>query len=401
MCKSRFDEQDEAVGNRGQTGVRDLNGHIIGLDVIRFCASLMVTFFHLTYWSWAPIDSLTKSISGGGVEFPTMAKFTWLGWVGVEIFFVISGFVISYSAAGVSPFVFLRRRIVRLYPSAWICATATLVTVLLISRGNADTASEYARAMTLWVQGPWIDGVYWTLGIEIIFYVLIFAMLCLGRFGSISVVLSIMTLLSTAFWGALAIDRVLPGMLPVGFLHDLLASPASAFLLLRHGCFFALGGLLWLCQSKRLTPWRTVLLGLCLLSGVLEIFDSARSIALPIGDSPERRMIACAVWIAAVTCLAAAIVYNQVLHKLFGKSAGVIKFLGLMTYPLYLLHDIIGAALLKAASLVGASPLVALVFAMTIVLALSWAVTQFLEPPIQVLLRILLSRSRQPAIQTG
>jgi peptidoglycan/LPS O-acetylase OafA/YrhL len=189
--------------------------------------------------------------------------------------------------------------------------------------------------------------------------------------------------------------------LPLGFLHDLLASPASAFLLLRHGCFFALGGLLWLCQSKRLTPWRTVLLGLCLSSGVLEIFDSARSIALPIGDSPEKRMIACAVWIAAVTCLAAAIAYNQVLHKLFGKWAEVIKFLGLMTYPLYLLHDIIGAALLKAASLVGASPLVALVFAMTIVLALSWAVTQFLEPPIQVLLRVLLSRSRQPAIQTG
>ncbi|WP_371734275.1 hypothetical protein [Acidisphaera sp. S103] len=73
----------------------------------------MVTFFHLTYWSWAPVESLTKSVSGGVAEFPSMAKITWLGWVGVEIFFVISGFVISYSAAGVSPFVFLRRRIIR------------------------------------------------------------------------------------------------------------------------------------------------------------------------------------------------------------------------------------------------------------------------------------------------
>ena len=377
------------------------NGHIIGLDVIRFCAALMVTLFHLTYWSWAPVDSLTKSVAGGMVEFPSLAKFTWLGWVGVEIFFVISGFVISYSAAGVNPFVFLRRRIIRLYPSAWICATATLVTVLLISRGNADTVSEYLRAMTLWVQGPWIDGVYWTLGIEIIFYALIFAMLCLGRFGSIAVALGIMTLASTAFWGTLAIDRIFPGMLHVGFLHNLLASPASAFLLLRHGCFFALGGLLWLCHSKGLSSWRAILLGLCLVSGVLEIFDSARSIVSPIGDSPERRMVACAVWIAAVVCLAAAITYNQRLHKFFGKSAEVIRFLGLMTYPLYLLHDIIGAAQLNAASMVGASPLAALAFAMTIVLALSWAVTRFLEPPIQALLRILLSRSRQPVIQTG
>lgn len=361
----------------------------------------MVTLFHLTYWSWAPVESLTKSVSGGVAEFPSMAKITWLGWVGVEIFFVISGFVISYSAAGVSPFVFLRRRIIRLYPSAWICATATLVTVLLISRGDADTASEYVRAMTLWVQGPWIDGVYWTLGIEIIFYALIFAMLCLGRFGSISVALGIMALASSAFWVALAIDRILPGVLHVGFLHDLLASPASAFLLLRHGCFFALGGLLWLSQSKGFTPWRTILLAFCLLGGVLEIFDSARSIVSPIGDSPERRMIACAVWIAAVACLASAIIYNQMLHKFFGKSSEVIRFLGLMTYPLYLLHDIIGAALLRAASLLGASPVVALAFAMMMVLALGWAVTRFLEPPIQALLRVVLSRSRQPVIQTG
>ena len=112
---------------------------------------------------------------------------------------------------------FLRSRILRLYPSAWICATATLVTVFLLGRGNSDTISEYARAMTLWVQGPWIDGVYWTLGIEIIFYAVIFVVLCLGRFGSISIVLGAMTLISAAFWGALAIDRVLPGMLPVAF----------------------------------------------------------------------------------------------------------------------------------------------------------------------------------------
>jgi peptidoglycan/LPS O-acetylase OafA/YrhL len=381
--------------------VRGSNKHIIGLDVIRFCAALMVTLFHLSYWSWAPPESLTKSVSGGLVQFPSLAGVTWLGWVGVEVFFVISGFVISYSAAGATPFAFLRSRILRLYPSAWICATATLVTVLLIGRGNSDTTQEYARAMTLWVQGPWIDGVYWTLGIEIIFYAVIFMVLCLGRFGSIAIVLSVMTLISAAFWSVLAIDRVMPRMLPVGFVHDLLASPASAFLLLRHGCFFALGGLLWLCQSKQFTPWRTLLLGVCLLTGILEISDSARPIVLSIGDSPERRMIACAVWLAAIACLTAAIFSNDALHRLFGKWAQIIKFMGLMTYPLYLLHDIIGAALLRAAFLLGAPPLAALTFAVAIVLTLSWAVTQFLEPPIRARLRNFLSRSRSPAIQIG
>jgi peptidoglycan/LPS O-acetylase OafA/YrhL len=381
--------------------VRDVNRHIIGLDVVRFCAALMVTLFHLSYWSWAPAESLTKSVSGGLVQFPSLAPVSWLGWVGVEVFFVISGFVISYSAAGATPFAFLRSRILRLYPSAWICATATLLTVLLLGRGNSDTVSEYAHAMTLWVQGPWIDGVYWTLGIEIIFYALMFGMLCLGRFASISVVLAGMALISAAFWWALAVDRVFPGMLPVAFVHDLLASPASAFLLLRHGCFFALGGLLWLCRSNRFTPWRTFLLGLCLVTGALEISDSARSIALTIGDSPERRMIACAVWLAAVACLTAAIFSNRALHTLFGKSARIIKVMGLMTYPLYLLHDIIGAALLKAAFLLGAPPIAALAFAVAIVLALSWGVTLFLEPPIRAHLRSFLSKPRAPVIQTG
>jgi peptidoglycan/LPS O-acetylase OafA/YrhL len=214
-------------------------------------------------------------------------------------------------------------------------------------------------------------------------------------------VLGIMTLASTAFWLSLALDRVLPGMLPVGFVHDLLASPASAFLLLRHGCFFALGGLLWLCQSKRLTPWRAVLIGLCLLTGMLEIIDSARPIVLPIGDSPERRMIACAVWLAAVGCLVAAIFYNQALHRIVGKSATMIKVLGLVTYPLYLLHDIIGAALLKAAASSGMPPIAALTLAVASVVALSWVVTQYLEPPIRARLRDLLSGSRSSVVQPG
>jgi peptidoglycan/LPS O-acetylase OafA/YrhL len=379
--------------------VRRSDRHIVGLDIIRFCAALMVTLFHLAYWSWAPAESLTKSVSGGLITFPALTGFTWLGWVGVEIFFVISGFVISYSAAGAKPFAFLRSRILRLYPAAWVCATATLVTVILLGRGSPETVPEYLRSMTLWVHGPWIDGVYWTLGIEIIFYAVIFLALCLGRFGSIPIVLGVMALASTAFWVALAVDRVLPRLLPVGFLHDLLASPASAFLLLRHGCFFALGGLLWLCQSRRLTLWRAVLLGLCLVGGVLEIFDSARPIVHAIGDSPERRMLACTLWLVAVACLVAAIFYNETLHRFFGKSARVIKFMGLMTYPLYLVHDIVGAALLKAAFFIGASPPAALAFAVAIVLALSWTVTRFLEPPIRSRLRSVLAGSFSPAVQ--
>jgi peptidoglycan/LPS O-acetylase OafA/YrhL len=376
---------------REQKRVNAAYKHVIGIDIIRFCAALMVMLFHLAYWSWAPAATLTKSVTDGIARFPSLAPFVWPGWVGVEIFFVISGFVIAYSASGATPLAFLRSRILRLYPAAWVCATATLITVLLLGRGDGDTILQYTHAMTLWIYEPWIDGVYWTLGVEIAFYVAIFGVLCLGRYGSIPLALGLIALASAGFWWGLAIDRLFPGILPLGFLHDLLASPMSAFLLLRHGCFFALGGLLWLSQTRRLIPWLACLIALCLLTGALEISDSARPIVAWIGDSFGRRAMVYAVWLIAVACVAGAIFANDALHRRFGRSAGIVKTIGLMTYPVYLLHNIIGAALLKAGVLLGTPPLVALGLAMASVLLLGWLVTRFLEPPIRARLRQVLS----------
>ena len=375
--------------------------HVIGLDIIRFSAALMVMVFHLAYWSWAPAHSLTKDISGGIVAFPSMAELTWFGWVGVEIFFVISGFVIAYSAAGASPASFLRSRILRLYPAAWVCATATLATVLVIGANDASTVEAYARTMVLWVQGPWIDGVYWTLGIEIIFYAVVFVALCLGGRAALPFVFSVLALISAAFWGGLAAGRVWPQTLPLAALQDLLNSSLSAFLLLRHGCFFALGGLLWLSQTRRPTPWLIFVAGLCLASGVVEILASARDIVLPIGDTALHRAMACAVWLAAVAAMAIAIFCNGRIQKAVGKTSEIIKTMGLMTYPVYLLHDIIGAVLMRTAYAAGVPALVALALAMVIVLVLGWLVTQFFEPPIRRQLRVMLSGARSPGIEVS
>jgi exopolysaccharide production protein ExoZ len=59
--------------------------YIWGLDLIRFAAALMVVVFH---FSW---------------QQPAPQVFFDPGWVGVEIFFVISGFVIMGSAARLRP----------------------------------------------------------------------------------------------------------------------------------------------------------------------------------------------------------------------------------------------------------------------------------------------------------
>src|SRR3954465_3556967 len=88
------------------------------------------------------------------VQFPNAAPFTWFGWVGVEIFFVISGFVIANSASRSSPTHFLLGRARTLYPAVWVCATATLLVLLLF---GGEPASEfimpYLHAMLLVPEG--------------------------------------------------------------------------------------------------------------------------------------------------------------------------------------------------------------------------------------------------------
>ena len=72
------------------------------LDPLRFAAALGVAMFHQMFWSWAwvsiGVPGFERTVAAD-VLYPSAAPFTWFGWVGVEIFFVIAGFVIANSAS--------------------------------------------------------------------------------------------------------------------------------------------------------------------------------------------------------------------------------------------------------------------------------------------------------------
>jgi hypothetical protein len=141
------------------------------MDLIRFAAAFMVAGFHLFHRVWLP------DYFGGNPELLRVGEalhhpFRW-GAVGVPIFFTLSGFVIAFSADGRSAGAFARSRILRLFPAAWICASLTLT----VRWGETGVAGDYLRSLVLWPTGPWIDGVYWTLGIELVFYAAIICVL--------------------------------------------------------------------------------------------------------------------------------------------------------------------------------------------------------------------------------
>jgi peptidoglycan/LPS O-acetylase OafA/YrhL len=325
------------------------NRQIVGLDLIRFAAACLVMLFHIAFLG---DHALTPA--------------AWFGWVGVQIFFVLSGVVIANSAEHASATTFLRGRILRLYPAAWICATISLLIV-------GASAGAYLRSLALWPFDPWVNGVYWTLGVEMVFYAIIFMLLWRGWFSRLSGVLAALSVISTVYWALRIIGVRYPAVANV--MEPIKDSRVAQLLLVEHGALFAAGGLIWLCMARRATLFRLVFLAISLLTGAMQIYATAYGRAQALHQHAWVPMV---VWLVAVALIAGS-------FKVTIPQSRLVRWIGLTTYPLYLLHDDVGNAALKIsgnlplalAAAVGAAALVTLVF----------------EPPVKRLLALALDRA--------
>src|SRR5438445_3272534 len=87
------------------------------LDLLRFLAAFWVMLFHYTFRG--PRDA------GLPASFPFLDHFTRYGYLGVHVFFILSGFVILLTAYEKNALGFALARFIRLYPAYWICVTLT------------------------------------------------------------------------------------------------------------------------------------------------------------------------------------------------------------------------------------------------------------------------------------
>lgn len=172
---------------------------VLLLELARGLAALWVFFFH--------VNSLFESSS------PFIYHISAYGSLGVPMFFVISGYVITYSAESSlknnkSPLVFLKNRFLRIYPTFWVSVIIVLIFPYIIELISAIKSGEYiapenlvskltyiewsnllilskvfwATSNNLQAEFNAINSVYWTLAIEFQFYVTIFIALCFGRY---------------------------------------------------------------------------------------------------------------------------------------------------------------------------------------------------------------------------
>jgi exopolysaccharide production protein ExoZ len=330
------------------------NLYFSGIDAIRFSAALFVVGFHLGY---------LNNVADMQAIWPV----TWFGWIGVEVFFVISGFVIANSANGRSAMQFLRGRALRLYPAVWCCATITFA-VRCIDQTFIDLVPNYLRSIALLPKGPWIDDVYWTLAVEIGFYTLIFILLWTRLFSWLSQVSLALTALSAASVYTLATNSPL----------SVLVEHANV-ILARHGCFFAVGVWIWISTTRSLAAWEIT--GVCAAIFVCLGETYLRGTEFLPSGHPNWLFVPMATWGVAV-----AAIFAISRHGSAKPSSAFLRTLGLMTYPLYLVHHVVGIAI-ERAMLAIAGKWIVLAVSVTITVAISWAVCRLAEPRIRNLVR--------------
>ncbi len=333
-----------------------MKSHLSLLDPLRFAAALGVAIFHQMFWSWAwvsiGVPGFERSVAAD-VLYPSAAPFTWFGWVGVEIFFVISGFVIANSAAQSTPGAFLLGRALRLYPAVWVCATATFLVLLLFGSGPAsELILPYIHAMLMvpkGVTGQWLDEVYWTLAAETAFYGLVFCAM-LTRKITLRHLAFGLTVYSAIFNAValLVMSCTTPSDLP--YLVILMFRVPCAAFLLSHGCFFALGIWLFISANRKLTSLEKIALAVTCVSGAAEIYFFAFFFLTSIpAIADQSALVPIMVWAFAVLLIALAARRNR--HSagtMPSEAPAYLRTLGLITYPLYLTHNVIGTAIIRA-----------------------------------------------------
>lgn len=213
------------------------------LDLMRFLAALAVLFYHFTFASNRMM----------GTPFFGIEKISRYGYLGVDMFFMISGYVVLMSSMHKTPKYFVISRITRLYPAYWICCLITF-TVLYFGhiqlQGAAPTTFKLLAVNLTMFQEFFgkenLNGVFWTLTYELGFYFIILVVAALK------------------LWKSLLIIILLWLLYTFSINLDAAKNAFSFFLIPKYSCSFIAGMLFYLWKINYKKKWKLIcLLILC------------------------------------------------------------------------------------------------------------------------------------------
>ncbi|MGE0225323.1 MAG: acyltransferase family protein [Acetobacteraceae bacterium] len=335
-----------------------------GLDALRGFAAVAVVLYH--YTAWFGHDGDPHVAPGPSAVFGR-------GHFGVELFFVISGFVIFMTLDRTESLrAFIVARVLRLYPGFLACMAVTLLVTAALDPAPLSPGRLLANltmAPELFGTRP-IDGSYWSLLYEFVFYAL--AALCCLVLGCRR------PEIPCAIWLAAALTIRLSGL-------NLACKPLEQLTAAWFAHLFIIGIMLFRIHAGRATvlTWLLLLLALeTALFGPHFVFQPTPRIVyggIILG-------FAGLVWFAATPAGCALAVRP-------------LRVLGQISYPLYLVHQAAGFLVIARLEAAGFTADAAIGTAILLSVGVAWVIHRGVERPAQRRGKAALFR-RQPATFT-
>lgn len=291
------------------------NTRLLGLDLLRMILAMAIVIYHYT-WSG----------TAKGIVPDIGPDYLFYGRYAVPVFFIVSGFVIARTMAGRSWRTFLIARFVRLYPALIFCATVTFGALLLADAPLDLTITRYLVALSFIGIGfdmPLIDPSYWTLVYEWRFYALAAVLLMFGRANWL---LWLMTAFSVA--GALSVST--------GW-----RDAQSYIPFFMYAPFFATGVIAAAMAVPTFRTTGAALIGLNVVAAVVMLPETIQAFLLD--DVSRQSVFECAMIVIGSVALFVAFLALPIPARI----AGFVRVCGAMSYPLYLVHQVVGYKLIR------------------------------------------------------
>lgn len=319
---------------------------ITSLDGLRGLAAVLVVIYHY-------VLRFDEIYGHNNTSIPT--EWALIGKYGVHLFFIISGYVIywtlSRSPSGQD---FVVSRFARLYPAYWAAAFITWCAVSWAGLPGREVTPLQALANITMLQEyvgiPHIDGVYWTLSMELAFYFyafILFKARLVRHFEWIAV----------AFLAIVALKNL--GLIPF-------PGRLARFMLFDFGSFFIIGMAYYRITNNQ---------------GPKILLFAVMSLA---AITPATNPAAGDIQIIAVVYITFIMAMKNMIPLMTSK---VFIFLGSISYTLYLIHQNIGYIIIRAGESHNVNAIWSILAACITSILLATMITQFIERPAQTLIQ--------------
>ncbi|WP_198046072.1 acyltransferase family protein [Novosphingobium aquimarinum] len=326
---------------------------IEGLELLRFLLAFGVMLYHYAYFG--PISGKLAGVEPGP---------HWLvaGRFGVSAFFIISGFVIIYSAGNRRALAFVQARLARLIPAMLVCATVTMIGLMLLPSSvplpSVTTYFKSASTIGLLAGSPYVDGSYWSITIELRFYFYVFLLLLVLR--------------GTKHIRPIAVTWLVASFAAMAF-YDF--TPLRLVTLSPHSGYFILGIVTycWLILDDRRFAY--AMLGPALCLAAWQSWVEFAHIAELSGTESS-------LWAGVAAAVASMALVRGMAFGINDKALSALtRTLGGMSYPLYLLHQALGYSVIERLVHEGVLPVAAAITLTALLMCFgAWLIVRFVEP---------------------